>query len=1361
MKIESLAAGTCVVGTHRATLTPAEAFAMAGYSWAGRIGTASGTDELYARALYLESNGERVVLCFIDLMSASLRLVQAVAERLRNLGDAELANAFVLAGTHTHTAPGNFYGNSFYDVFAQNLLGAERRGFQPKLVEALAEGIADAIRGAKRNAKPGRLAVNRAEVWGVSRNRSLEAYCANFINGADRITLGGVPSSELTDTQQAIDPRLTTLTAIVDDHVVGVFSLFGCHATALGPKWESYARDWPGVLVDQVEKGLRERGLVNGVGAAVAALGQGAAGDITPLPPDDQRGKSQGSELARKVGEKLAEATLACVTSGLSQAPKGALRLSHESGIFRVEARGDEPRWMIGLAAMGGAEDGRSVFYELGFAREGSSLRPNSSVQSPKVPALGVVQEVLGDVALDIAPYHPWHRLALDSHVLFTVPGEPTVVAAHELEAAVLSATGHKSASVLSYAGDYAGYFTTEPEYECQHYEGAHTLYGRTSLSLYREALLGPAAGIPELECTSDAEQEAISNAAARSLDRLSNEAWRLPSASSCVRLLFGAKTGSEIESATLVIPRKDGVSKRWRGKVRRLPGAGDSRTALFEAEFEFEKLSSDQLPDTGLELEVAGRTLPVRPESALGTNQVLPAQGPPNALLPFVAGALCSLLLAAVLLPMPGLVLDLIGVPTTRAVLLLARMHALGFCLIALNLWSSRNTRDARAIVGMSVGLCWFLALISALAYQSSREPAVLAPLALSAWFGVLAMRAARFTAAQPRVNPEAWRFTPPLEWVGLLTLVGGLVLMWVPGWLLRLLGVSEPATDLLLCLYGANFWLNTCFMWGSRHSRDPKVVWGQLAGSVLMDGVTALMLVFAVGARVVNSVGLVLALPYTAIVVGFLPLLAELRRLQGVLVERPSSEVELQRLVRAARASGRVLRVMGSGHSVARIIYSDGYPERRSERVSSRTGIDVQLDHYASVVFEDLALGRITVQAGMHLGPSPNDPDSLTNNLTSHLRARGLALPDLGGITHQSIAGFVSTGSAGGSLLHAFGEAIVAIRFVDGRGEVHTAYRDRDRELFQAVAVSMGLFGIVSEVTLQCVREYAVQGSETTVALDGTRFELDGRTYTLDGERDGLLDLLKQSEYARVLWWPQPGVQRLSVWRGFRTPPTMKTKALPPVPFQELAGRVLAFFGRVYGAGLSSRLARALRPKLLPSVIKLFQRLGQRNFHDRWDRALPMDNGVDDYWLPTEFTELWLPLEQTPELMRRLSAHYEKYGWDAAGNFSCEIYAAKRLPFWLSPAYARDVVRVDVFWFGRNHGDPARYFAQFWELLAPFGFRGHWAKYLPDAGSRWGQVYIAQQYPKLARFLELREKFDPDQLFVNSYLRGQLGIR
>ena len=52
--------------------------------------------------------------------------------------------------------------------------------------------------------------------------------------------------------------------------------------------------------------------------------------------------------------------------------------------------------------------------------------------------------------------------------------------------------------------------------------------------------------------------------------------------------------------------------------------------------------------------------------------------------------------------------------------------------------------------------------------------------------------------------------------------------------------------------------------------------------------------------------------------------------------------------------------------------------------------------------------------------------------------LSNKGWALPDLGGITHQTVSGFLSTGSAGGSLHHDAKDGVQAMEIVDGTGRV-----------------------------------------------------------------------------------------------------------------------------------------------------------------------------------------------------------------------------------------------------------------------------------------------------------------------------------
>lgn len=109
----------------------------------------------------------------------------------------------------------------------------------------------------------------------------------------------------------------------------------------------------------------------------------------------------------------------------------------------------------------------------------------------------------------------------------------------------------------------------------------------------------------------------------------------------------------------------------------------------------------------------------------------------------------------------------------------------------------------------------------------------------------------------------------------------------------------------------------------------------------------------------------------------------------------------------------------------------------------------------------------------------------------LTPQLWQRGWSLPDLGGIDHQTVGGFLSTGSSGGFApaqdQFTLDSAIQSIRFVDGQGVVHTVYKGTDE--FNAVGVSVGLLGIITEVTIQCVEQFNIVGTEETAEVAGNK--------------------------------------------------------------------------------------------------------------------------------------------------------------------------------------------------------------------------------------------------------------------------------
>lgn len=274
------------------------------------------------------------------------------------------------------------------------------------------------------------------------------------------------------------------------------------------------------------------------------------------------------------------------------------------------------------------------------------------------------------------------------------------------------------------------------------------------------------------------------------------------------------------------------------------------------------------------------------------------------------------------------------------------------------------------------------------------------------------------------------------------------------------------------------------------------------------------------------------------------------------------PSTEAELARLVRHASESGGQLRVMGSTHSVWRAIVPDDFDGPATPPLQ----FTVVLDRYTKVFPSEIDPADpntrlVEVQAGCHVGMSPARPvqervverpaeshvrepspwhdGSWESSLTAILHHRdGLALPDLGGISHQTIAGYLSTGSAGGTVKWSTHDAIVRLRVIDATGRVTELTRDGENaEWFRAAGIGMGLCGVISTVTLRCVPTYDIVGRES---ISATRLSGDLDFY---GDRHGsglpsLEQFLLDTDYARLMWWPQRGFDRLVVWQAGRVP-------------------------------------------------------------------------------------------------------------------------------------------------------------------------------------------------------------------------------
>jgi D-arabinono-1,4-lactone oxidase len=256
------------------------------------------------------------------------------------------------------------------------------------------------------------------------------------------------------------------------------------------------------------------------------------------------------------------------------------------------------------------------------------------------------------------------------------------------------------------------------------------------------------------------------------------------------------------------------------------------------------------------------------------------------------------------------------------------------------------------------------------------------------------------------------------------------------------------------------------------------------------------------------------------------------------------PASEEQLTALVVMASRDGCQCRVRGAAHSVAHAIYADplqAIPNRVNQQTPpSRDQVDVMLDLHRGLRVIDPYEKIVEADAGIHLGADPNDPTGtadVATSLLAQLWEKGWTLSNLGGITRQTVSGFTATGSSGGSVQHSLNEDILGFRVIDARGKIHELSRDdKNPAMFNAMSPNLGLLGVVSAIRFKCVDAYNISGQEAVTTVDDCAIDLFGPG---THERPSLEQFLRGAEYARLVWWPQRGAERVQVWQAQRISP------------------------------------------------------------------------------------------------------------------------------------------------------------------------------------------------------------------------------
>jgi neutral ceramidase len=151
-----------MTGASSVRITPSPGVPMAGY-YSTRY--ADGVhDDLYARALVLESGGTKACLVTLDLISTTRELVESARRRASESAGIPPANIMISA-THAHTGPVLANRSSRDDALGSSSEAAR------KYTTDLAGRIAEAVRQANANLAPSRLFAGKFREDRISFNR--------------------------------------------------------------------------------------------------------------------------------------------------------------------------------------------------------------------------------------------------------------------------------------------------------------------------------------------------------------------------------------------------------------------------------------------------------------------------------------------------------------------------------------------------------------------------------------------------------------------------------------------------------------------------------------------------------------------------------------------------------------------------------------------------------------------------------------------------------------------------------------------------------------------------------------------------------------------------------------------------------------------------------------------------------------------------------------------------------------------------------------------------------------------------------------------------------------------------------------
>ena len=401
-------------------------------------------------------------------------------------------------------------------------------------------------------------------------------------------------------------------------------------------------------------------------------------------------------------------------------------------------------------------------------------------------------------------------------------------------------------------------------------------------------------------------------------------------------------------------------------------------------------------------------------------------------------------------------------------------------------------------------------------------------------------------------------------------------------------------------------------------------------------------------------------------------------------------TTEEELQEVIKKSEK----IRIFGTKQS--------------SADIASGTATLIDITTYNKIISFDDAAHTVTMQSGV-----------LLKDLLEAIEARGWCIPCLPDINTITIGGALATGTHGtsGKLLCEY-MTTCSMVLADG-----TLKRINDGDaLIDAARVSLGVLGVMSEITLKCEPLYTLHVKEGP--------QDDSEWLPKIKER------LKKHDFLRILWLPH--TDKGYVITGDKIDANKEVvENLGPayLKHRRTASKILYKYSHIFP------WTTAIANKLL---YRGFFSSTKEHKGSLYQATVTKSRGST-----IELAEWTIGLDKFPTVFEELKTEINKWSNKSFIHIPMDVRFLQKDSSWLSYAYKEDTVTMGCVSRNAATADTYEAFKSIEKVFLKHGGKPHWGKRFAAKDATLTKIYT-----KWEDFKVLRKEMDPSNKFLNPYL-------